>query len=125
VRRFYAQAVERVSTTRSGAERVLACRAVAAWSQAIWWGLTGWVAAALVLAILLRLLPPWHGASWLLTLLVGVLGALGGGALATVLGFGGLAALDVRSIVTGALGALLALLGQAAVRAARSRVKSA
>ncbi|HEV7518479.1 MAG TPA: GlsB/YeaQ/YmgE family stress response membrane protein [Thermoanaerobaculia bacterium] len=44
------------------------------------------------------------------SVLLGVVGALAGGALATFLGFGGLLALDGRSVVTALLGAILALL---------------
>jgi uncharacterized membrane protein YeaQ/YmgE (transglycosylase-associated protein family) len=75
-----------------------------------------WVACGLVLGIVLRLLPPWRGSSWLATLAVGAIGALAGGVLATALGFGGLAALDWRSTATAALSALLALLGLALAR---------
>ena len=88
--------------------RVLRCAAVE-----LWWGAIAWSGAGLLLAVLLRLLPPWRGSSWLMALLVGVSGALAGGLLATVLGFGGLAALDVRSIAVAALSALLLLLGLA------------
>jgi uncharacterized membrane protein YeaQ/YmgE (transglycosylase-associated protein family) len=82
----------------------------------IWWGTVAWSGAGLVLALVLRLLPPWRGSSWLLALAIGLAGALAGGVVATALGFGGLAAIDVRSIATAALGALLALLGLALAR---------
>ena len=82
----------------------------------VWWGAIAWCAAGLLLAAVLRLLPPWRGSSWLLTLAIGVVAALAGGALATALGFGGLAAFDLRSLATAALGALLALLGLALAR---------
>jgi uncharacterized membrane protein YeaQ/YmgE (transglycosylase-associated protein family) len=77
----------------------------------VWWGAIAWVACGLLLAVVLRLLPPWRGSSWLLALAVGIVGALAGGLLATLLGFGGLAAMDWRSIATAALAAVLTLLG--------------
>jgi hypothetical protein len=76
----------------------------------LWWGLASWCGAGLLLAVLLRLLPPWRGSSWLSALASGLAGGLGGGVLATALGFGGLAGLDLRALATAALGALLALL---------------
>jgi len=75
-----------------------------------WWGAISWGAAGLLLAVLFRLLPPWRGTSWLLALAIGIAGALGGGVLATALGFGGLVGFDLRALATAALGALLALL---------------
>ena len=90
---------------------MLACAAVT-----VWWGAIAWSASGLLLAVVLRWLPPWRGSSWLLALACGLLGALAGGVLATLLGFGGLAALDWRSIATAALAALLALLGLALMR---------
>jgi uncharacterized membrane protein YeaQ/YmgE (transglycosylase-associated protein family) len=44
------------------------------------------------------------------SVLLGIVGALAGGALATWLGFGGVVSFDVRSLVTALLGALLLLL---------------
>ncbi len=45
-----------------------------------------------------------------LGLAAGLAGALAGGLLATALGFGGMAAYDVRSLVTATLAAVLSLL---------------
>jgi uncharacterized membrane protein YeaQ/YmgE (transglycosylase-associated protein family) len=77
---------------------------------AICWGLIAWCTTGLLLGLVVRLLPPWRGTSWLLTLAVGLLGALSGGVLATALGFGGLVGFDARSAAAAALGGLLALL---------------
>lgn len=75
-----------------------------------WWGLLSWLGAGLALALLLHLLPPWRPLPRLGVLAVALLGALGGGALATALGFGGLAGFDPRSLATAALAGLLAAL---------------
>lgn len=81
-----------------------------------WWGAISWCAAGLLVALLLRLLPPWHGSSWLAALAVGLAGGTSGGLLATVIGFGGVAAFDRRSLVAAALLALLAMLLLALLR---------
>ena len=85
-----------------------------------WWGLLSWLGAGLALSLAARPLAPWRRLPLLATLAVGVAGGVAGGALATVLGFGGLAGFDPRSLATAALAALLALLvlGLAAPRAA-------
>ena len=90
----------------------------------LWWGAIAWCGVGLLLAVVLRLLPPWRGSSWLLALAIGLVGALAGGVLATALGFGGLAALDVRSIATAALSALLVLLGLALARTTSARAEA-
>jgi uncharacterized membrane protein YeaQ/YmgE (transglycosylase-associated protein family) len=82
----------------------------------IWWGAASWCGAGLALGVLLRLLPPWRETSWLATLAAGFAGALVGGALATILGFGGAVAFDWRSLAVAALAALLALLALALAR---------
>jgi uncharacterized membrane protein YeaQ/YmgE (transglycosylase-associated protein family) len=84
-----------------------------------WWGAIAWCAAGLLLAVPLRLLPPWRGIGWPLALAVGLGGALLGGALSTALGFGGLAALDWRAVATASLTAVLALLVLAILRTRR------
>ena len=85
----------------------------------VWWGLVSWLVAGLLLGVAVRLLPPWRGASWLATVALALLGALGAGLLATALGFGGLAALDLRSLAVAALGALLVALLFALLRVRR------
>lgn len=74
------------------------------------WGLLSWLVAGALLALALRWLPPWRRRSLPGVLAAGVAGAIAGGVLATLLGFGGLAALDPRSLATAALATLLALL---------------
>ena len=102
-RRFYARCTLRC---------VLRCAAVT-----VWWGAIAWCGAGLLLAVVLRLLPPWRESSWMAALAIGLVGAVGGGVMATALGFGGLAAFDWRSIAVAAQAALLALLGLALARA--------
>ncbi len=56
------------------------------------------------------LLPGKPPLGWLAALGSGFLGAFGGGLLATLLGFGGLAGFDYRALIAATLCAILALL---------------
>ena len=70
-------------------------------------GLYSWLILGLAIGALAPpMLAPRRGRA----IVLGVLGALGGGLLATLLGFGGLASFDARSLVTAALGSLLLVL---------------
>jgi uncharacterized membrane protein YeaQ/YmgE (transglycosylase-associated protein family) len=71
--------------------------------------LLAWIVLGLAAGLLARLLVPGpHGC--IVTVLLGIAGALLGGWLSTLLGFGGLAGrLDVRNLVIATLGAVLLL----------------
>ncbi len=74
-------------------------------------GLLSWLAIGLIAGLsACRLLPGRPPLGWGTSIAVGIGGALAGGLLATALGFGGMAAYDVRSLVTANLGAVLCLL---------------
>lgn len=74
-------------------------------------GLISWISIGLIAGLLAaRLLPGEPPLGWGPAGGVGAAGALGGGLLATALGFGGLAGYDVRSLATATLSAALALL---------------
>jgi len=74
-------------------------------------GLLSWIFMGLIAGVLARLvLPGRDAAGLLLTIVVGIVGALLGGFLATKLGFGGLSGFDLRSVVIATLGAILLLL---------------
>lgn len=74
-------------------------------------GLATWLVAGLAAGLLARtFLPGQPRLGWVGALLTGVLGALAGGVVATVLGFGGFGAYDGRSLLTAALAATLSLL---------------
>ncbi len=70
------------------------------------WLLVGTVAGLLAAWLLPGRLPR----RFLLDPTVGLLGALGGGMLATLLGFGGVVGYDPRALITATLGAMLLLL---------------
>jgi uncharacterized membrane protein YeaQ/YmgE (transglycosylase-associated protein family) len=74
-------------------------------------GIATWILAGLIAGLVsLRVRAGGEPGGCFGSVLLGVVGALAGGALATFLGFGGLLALDGRSVVTALLGAILALL---------------
>lgn len=71
-------------------------------------GIGSWILAGLLAGVLVRLLPgPRRGR--LAAVAVGLAGALAGGLVATLLGFGGIRAFDVRGFVVATLGAVLLL----------------
>ena len=74
-------------------------------------GLFTWIAAGAAVGLVTRpLLPGGPFTGPVSGLSAAVAGGLLGGIVATVLGFGGISALDVRSVVVAALSGLLALL---------------
>lgn len=77
----------------------------------LWLGLISWMtigfAAGLSASLMLPGEPKLH---WALAACTGIGGALGGGFVATALGFGGMAAFDPRSLITATLSAVLCLL---------------
>lgn len=75
-------------------------------------GLLSWVLFGLIAGLLARiLLPGKDPGGCVVTVLVGIAGALLGGALATALGFGGISGFDWRSLAVAVGGSLLLLIG--------------
>ena len=73
-------------------------------------GIGSWVVMGLVAgAVGQFLLPGRDAGGCVVTILVGIAGALLGGFIATYLGFGGISGFDVRSLVIATLGAMLLL----------------
>jgi len=74
-------------------------------------GLISWVLFGLVAGIVAKFLMPGKDpGGCIITSLIGIAGALLGGFIATALGFGGVAAWDLRSFVIAVVGAILLLL---------------
>jgi uncharacterized membrane protein YeaQ/YmgE (transglycosylase-associated protein family) len=74
-------------------------------------GLGSWILMGLLAGILAKfLLPGKDPGGCVLTVAIGIAGALLGGLLATYLGFGGISGFDVRSFVIATLGAIVLLL---------------
>lgn len=73
-------------------------------------GIVSWVIFGLVAGALAKVLMPGDEASGLLkTTALGIVGAVGGGFLGTLLGFGKVTGFNIRSFVIAIAGALLAL----------------
>ena len=75
-------------------------------------GILSWLIIGLLAGSVARYLL-WRdptGPGCVVTVLIGLVGAVVGGFLATALGFGGVLAFDVQSLVTATLGAILVLL---------------
>ena len=74
-------------------------------------GIGSWIVMGLVAGAIGKFLLPGRDAGGcVVTILVGIAGALLGGFLATYLGFGGISGFDVRSLVIATLGAMLLLM---------------
>ena len=74
-------------------------------------GIGSWIVMGLVAGAVGKFLLPGRDAGGcVVTVLVGIAGALLGGFVATYLGFGGISGFDVRSLVIATLGAMLLLM---------------
>jgi uncharacterized membrane protein YeaQ/YmgE (transglycosylase-associated protein family) len=84
------------------------------------WGLISWALFGLVAGIVAKFLMPGKDpGGCIVTSLIGIAGALLGGFLATALGFGGVAAWDLRSFVVAVIGAILLLVIYRALKGRR------
>lgn len=73
-------------------------------------GLISWIILGLVAGALAKwLMPGRQGGGWILTMLLGIVGAFVGGWLGTLVGFGSVTGINIGSIVTAVVGALLVL----------------
>jgi uncharacterized membrane protein YeaQ/YmgE (transglycosylase-associated protein family) len=74
--------------------------------------LLAWIVLGLIAGLVARALVPGHGpGGCIVTILIGIVGALLGGWLSTLLGFGGLAGrLDLRNLIIATLGAIALLI---------------
>lgn len=74
-------------------------------------GIGSWIVMGLVAGAIAKfLLPGKDPGGCIVTILVGIAGALLGGFIATYLGFGGISGFDVRSLLIAILGAVLLLM---------------
>jgi uncharacterized membrane protein YeaQ/YmgE (transglycosylase-associated protein family) len=74
-------------------------------------GLGSWIIMGLVAGAIGKfLLPGKDPGGCIMTPVIGVIGALIGGFIATYLGFGGISGFDVRSLVIATLGAIILLI---------------
>jgi len=80
-------------------------------------GILAWILLGLIAGILAKFLMPGDDPGGIIvTILIGIAGAVIGGFLASFFGFGAPTAFDIRSILVAVGGAMLLLLGYRAIR---------
>ncbi|MDB6059953.1 MAG: putative transglycosylase associated protein [Verrucomicrobiaceae bacterium] len=73
-------------------------------------GFFSWVILGLIAGALGKLLMPGkQGGGWIVTILLGIVGAFVGGWLGTLVGFGSITGVNLASIATAAIGAFIVL----------------
>lgn len=73
-------------------------------------GILSWIVFGLIAGAIAKLLTPGRdGGGCIVTTILGIVGALLGGWIATLLGFGGVMSFDLRSLGVAVLGAILLL----------------
>jgi len=73
-------------------------------------GIFSWIILGLIAGALAKwLMPGNQGGGWLLTMLLGIVGAFVGGWLGTLVGFGSVTGINLGSIITSVVGALIVL----------------
>ncbi len=73
-------------------------------------GILSWIILGLIAGALAKwLMPGRQGGGWILTMALGIIGAFVGGWLGTLVGFGSVTGINVGSIATAVVGALVVL----------------
>lgn len=73
-------------------------------------GILWWILFGLIAGVIAKLLMPGRDpGGCVITIVIGIAGALLGGFLATLLGFGGISGFDFRSLVIAVLGSIVLL----------------
>ena len=73
-------------------------------------GLISWIVFGLIAGLIAKLIMPGRDpGGCIITVIIGVVGAVLGGFIATALGFGGISGFDWRSLLIAVLGALVLL----------------
>lgn len=82
-------------------------------------GILSWILFGLVAGVIAKLLMPGRDpGGCIITIVIGIAGALLGGFLATLFGYGGISGFDLRSLIIAVLGSIVLL---AIFRALRGR----
>lgn len=86
-------------------------------------GILAWIVLGLIAGVIAKLIMPGEDpGGFFITILIGIAGALVGGAIASALGWGGVEGIDLGSIIVAVLGAILLLVAYRAFRG-RSRAR--
>jgi uncharacterized membrane protein YeaQ/YmgE (transglycosylase-associated protein family) len=74
-------------------------------------GILSWIVLGLIAGAIAKFLMPGRDpGGCIITIIIGVVGALLGGFLATLLGFGGLSGFDLRSVIIAIIGSIVLLI---------------
>jgi uncharacterized membrane protein YeaQ/YmgE (transglycosylase-associated protein family) len=85
-------------------------------------GILSWIVFGLIAGALAKFLMPGEDpGGCVITIIIGVVGALLGGYLATMLGYGGISGFDFRSFVIAVIGSILLLIIWRMIRGRRVR----
>ena len=85
-------------------------------------GILSWIVFGLIAGALAKFLMPGQDpGGCIITIIIGVVGALLGGYLATMLGYGGISGFDFRSFVIAVIGSILLLIIWRMIRGRRVR----
>jgi uncharacterized membrane protein YeaQ/YmgE (transglycosylase-associated protein family) len=85
-------------------------------------GILAWIVFGLIAGALAKFLMPGQDpGGCVITIIIGVIGALLGGFLATQLGYGGISGFDLRSFVIAVIGSILLLIIWRLIRGRRVR----
>jgi uncharacterized membrane protein YeaQ/YmgE (transglycosylase-associated protein family) len=80
-------------------------------------GIFSWIILGLVAGALAKLIMPGKDpGGWFVTILIGVCGAIVGGFIGSIIGFGGVTGFDFRSLIVAVAGSLLLLWGYRAYK---------
>ena len=73
-------------------------------------GIFSWIILGLIAGALAKwLMPGKQGGGWIVTMLLGIVGAFVGGWIGTLVGFGSVTGINLGSIITAVVGALVLL----------------
>jgi uncharacterized membrane protein YeaQ/YmgE (transglycosylase-associated protein family) len=85
-------------------------------------GILSWIVFGLIAGALAKFLMPGQDpGGCIITIIIGVIGAVLGGYLATMLGYGGISGFDFRSFVIAVIGSILLLIIWRMIRGRRVR----
>lgn len=73
-------------------------------------GIITWIVIGLIAGVIAKLLMPGNDAGgWIITILLGIAGAVVGGYIMSALGFGGISGFNIYSIIVAIIGAVVLL----------------
>jgi uncharacterized membrane protein YeaQ/YmgE (transglycosylase-associated protein family) len=80
-------------------------------------GILSWILFGLIAGAMAKLLMPGQDpGGWIVTILIGIGGAIVGGFIGSIIGFGGVTGFDLRSLLVAIAGALVLLWGYRMVK---------